>query len=113
MGSSPFNPNVVLLLEGLKPFMRTEKRELTDGILSVINLIGSQHGQEAAQAISKMLLLPCPPGKGVTVNTVAGPITLNLGSAFLLFLILILLILSGNLLAIGSTSVQEIPEISS
>lgn len=102
MGGSSFHPNVGLLLEGLKPFMMQNKREMTEGILNVINLINSPDGQKTASEISKLFLLPTSPGSGIPVNTVGGPVTINLGTPFLLFLILILLILSGNLLAIGS-----------
>lgn len=102
MGRSTFSPNVGVLLEGLKPFMVQNKREVAEGISGVINLINSEQGQQAVHDISKLFLLPASPGTGISVNTVEGSITLNLASPFLLFLILILLILSGNLLSIGA-----------
>ncbi len=101
MSLSPFNPHVVPLLQGVKPYLGTQGQSFTDGILSLINLLASQPGQQAIEAVSKLFLLPGRPGKEITVHTASGPITLNLSSAFTLFLILILLILSTNTLSFG------------
>lgn len=105
----PINPNVVPLLQGLKPYLGIRGQSLADGVASVVNLLGSQHGQEALHTMSKMFSTTGDGDKIVTIDTAAGPITLSLNLAFVLFLILILLILSGNLLALspglyGSTS---------
>ncbi len=101
MSFVPFSPHLVPLLQGIKPYLGIKGQNFTDGMLSLINLLASQPGQQAIEAVSKMFLLPSKHGKGITVHTVSGPITLNLSSAFVLFLILILLILSGNLLSLG------------
>jgi len=101
MSYVPFNENIVPLLNGLKPYLSSKSKIVTDGILSLINVLGSHPGQEAIKAVSQVFTTSGKNDRVITVNTVSGPVTFSLGLAFTLFLILILLILSGNLLAIG------------
>ena len=96
MNNPLFNPDIVPLIQGLKPFLPDNAQYYADGVLRLIDLATSESAQEAAQNLSRMFLLP--DNKSITIQTAAGPLTLSLDSAFLLFLILILLILSGNLL---------------
>gem|GEM_PF-5129637 len=99
MSHQPFNSNLVPLIQGIRPYLKAEYISVADGILSIMNLISSQQGQEAARAMSRMLHFDEKNNRTLLIETAAGPMTLNLPSAFTLFLILILLILSGNLLA--------------
>lgn len=101
MNNLPINPNVVPLLQGLRPYMKSGPKLVTDGVLHLVQMLSSSHGQEAVKAISNALTAPGKDHKIITVNTVAGPVTFSLNMAFVLFLILILLILSGNLLALN------------
>lgn len=103
MGNSLVNPNVIPLLQGLKPYLGNNGQVLTDGVLSLVQLMTSQHGQEAIHTMSKVIAGPNKSDKIMTVNTVGGSVTVSLNLAFTLFLILILLILSGNLLALDFT----------
>ncbi len=97
------DPNVVPLLQGLKPFLSSRSQVITDGILSVVQLLTSQHGQEAIQAVSKIFAAADKRDKKPTVQeTGDGHVISPVNMAFTLFLILILLILSGNLLALNS-----------
>lgn len=97
----PVNPNVVPLLHGLKPYLAKDGQVVTEGILSVLQLLASQQGKDAVATMSKIFTESGSSGKAITVNTVNGPVTFSLNLAFVLFLILILLILSGNLLALS------------
>lgn len=99
MSDLPINQNVVPLLHGLKPYMGSGGQVLADGVISVIKLLASNHGQEAIGAMSRVFTAPGKGTKTITVNTGAGPVTFSLNMVFVLFLILILLLLSGNLLA--------------
>lgn len=115
MSFVPVNPNVIPLLQGLKPYLASNGQFVTDGILSLIQLLTSDHGKAAVSAVSKVFTTSGNGGKVVTVNTVAGPVTFSLNLVFVLFLILILLILSGNLLALspgmfGNDNVGAVPD---
>lgn len=101
MDHIPVNPNVVPLLQGIKPFLAEEGKVVTEGILSVLHLLTSEHGKDAVATMSKIFTESGSSGKAITVNTVNGPVTFSLNLVFVLFLILILLILSGNLLALS------------
>lgn len=101
MNHIPVNPNIVPLLQGLKPYLATDGQVVTDGILSLLQLISSEQGKDAVTTMSKVFTPSGSDGKAVTINTVAGPVTFSLNLVFVLFLILILLILSGNLLALS------------
>lgn len=107
MNYLPVSPNVVPLLQGLKPYLGSKGHVLVEGVTSVFNLLGSSPGQEAVGAMSKVFTTVTKSDKAITVNTSAGPVTLSLNLAFTLFLILILLLLSGNLLAFGALNNQD------
>ncbi len=97
------DPNIVSLLQGLKPFLSQRSQVVTDGVLSVIQLLTSQYGQEAIHTVSKLFTPPA--GKdnvSAAQETGTVPVIFPSNLAFTLFLILILLILSGNVLAINS-----------
>ncbi len=100
MSSTLFGPDLPPLIKGVKPYLPEKAQYLADGVLSLIELVTSRPAQEAAQKMNRLFQLPGQ--KSVTIDTSLGPITLSLDSAFLLFLILILLILSGNILTIGA-----------
>lgn len=99
MSHIPVNPHIIPLLQGLKPYLANNGQVVTDGILSVLQLLSSDHGKEAVATMGKVFTPSGSDGKAVTINTVTGPVTFSLNLVFVLFLILILLILSGNLLA--------------
>lgn len=101
MSQISVDPNLVPLLQGLKPYLSVKSQALADGISSFLQLLTSQHGKEAVSTMSKVFSTPGGSSKSVTINTVAGPVTFSFGLAFALFLILILLVLSGNLLALN------------
>lgn len=101
MSHIPVNPNIIPLLQGLKPYLAHNGQVVTDGILSLLQLLSSEHGKEAVATMGKVFTPSGSDGKAVTINTVAGPVTFSLNLVFVLFLILILLILSGNLLALS------------
>ncbi len=97
-----FDSKIVPLLQGLKPYLNSRSQLVTDGILGLIQVVNSQPGQEAVQTISKFYPASGNEDRVITVNTAAGPVTFSLNLVFVLFLILILLLLSGNLLAFSS-----------
>ncbi|WP_418791541.1 hypothetical protein [Phosphitispora sp. TUW77] len=98
MSNILFSPDLPPLIIGVKPYLPLKGQNLADGVLSLIELLSSMPAQEAAKKMSRLFQLAG--NRSITVDTSLGPITLALDSAFLLFLILILLILSGNLLSI-------------
>ncbi|MFA5882190.1 MAG: hypothetical protein WC834_08335 [Eubacteriales bacterium] len=100
MSYVPIDPKIVPLLQGLKPYLGSKGQVVSEGILGLIQVLTSQHGQEAIKSMSKIYSVPGSSGERmITVNTAAGPVTFSLNLVFVLFLILILLLLSGNLLA--------------
>ncbi len=101
MDFQPINTNVIPLLQGLKPYLGTKGKIVSEGLSSLVNLLASEHGQEAVKTMSKALTVTGKGDKVFTVNTPGGPVSFSLGIAFTLFLILILLILSGSLLALS------------
>lgn len=101
MSHIPVNPHIVPLLQGVKPYLAKDGQVVTEGILSLLQLISSEHGKEAVATMSKVFTPSGSDEKAITINTVAGPVTFSLNLVFVLFLILILLILSGNLLALS------------
>ncbi|HWI54964.1 MAG TPA: hypothetical protein VNT57_04690 [Desulfobacteria bacterium] len=109
MDFQPINTNVVPLLHGLKPYLGTKGQLVTEGLTSLVNLLSSEHGQEAIRTMSRTLTATGKGDKVFTVNTPGGPVTFSLGIEFTLFLILILLILSGSFLAMGSGSYGGYP----
>lgn len=105
MNNVPFNPHIVPLLQGIRPYLGANGQVVSDGILSIIQLLASNPGQEAVRTMSRVFTPPGADDKTITVNTVGGPVTLSLNLVFVLFLILILLVLSGNLLALNPGSI--------
>ncbi|MDT3700589.1 MAG: hypothetical protein RO469_14355 [Thermincola sp.] len=101
MSHIPVSPHLAPLLQGVKPYLASDGQVVTDGILSLLQLLTSESGQDAVATMSRMFTPSGSNGKSVTINTVAGPVTFSLNLVFVLFLILILLILSGNLLALS------------
>ena len=101
MSYVPINPDIVPLLQGFRPYLGVKGQVVTDGLLSLIEVVTSNPGQEAVKTMSKALVTVGGEDKTITVNTAVGPLPLSLNLVFTLFLILILLILSGNLLAIN------------
>lgn len=99
MSYVPIDPKIVPLLQGLKPYLGSKGQVVSEGILGLIQVLTSQHGQEAVKSMSKIYSVPGSGERMITVNTAAGPVTFSLNLVFVLFLILILLLLSGNLLA--------------
>lgn len=101
MDFQPINPNVVPLLQGLSPYLGKKGQIVSEGISSFVNLLSSNYGQETVRTMSKVFSVTGKGDKVFTVNTPSGPVTFSLGIAFALFLILILLILSGSFLAMS------------
>ncbi len=101
-----FGPNIVPLIQGVKPYLNTHLQTTADGVLSLINLLSSPPGQETVKAVSKLFSLPSK-NTGITVYSVNGPVTLNINYAFVLFLILILLIFSGSFLLFGMDQIDK------
>ncbi|MHB9094415.1 MAG: hypothetical protein ACYC21_07055 [Eubacteriales bacterium] len=58
-------PELIPLLNGLKPYLGSKGQTLADSIMSVVQLLTSQAGQEAFENVAKML--PSFGIKGVTV----------------------------------------------
>lgn len=101
MSTVPINPNVVPLLQGLKPYIGSNAQAISDSVINMVKLLTSHHGQEAVQSVTKVLTTPGKDERIFTVDTFAGPISFNLGMVFALFLILILLVLSASFLTLG------------
>jgi len=99
MSYVPINPDVVPLLNGLKPYLNQKGQVVTEGVLSIIQLLTSNPGQETVKTLSKVFRTAGQDDRVITVNTAAGPVAVSISIAFTLFLILILLILSGSILA--------------
>ncbi|KNZ70675.1 hypothetical protein Tfer_0353 [Thermincola ferriacetica] len=89
MSSSPLNPNLVPFLQGLKPFLGPKGQNLTDITLNLLKILSSQTTQETVQMLNEAVNKNSSAAQGV-----ASPVDY----AFTLFLILILLILSSNVL---------------
>lgn len=100
MDFQPIDPNIIPLLQGLKPYLGTRGQALAEGASSLVNLLTSHHGQEAVRSVSNIFMVKGKGDKVVTVDTAGGPVSLSLSMAAVLFLIFILIILSGNLLAL-------------
>lgn len=116
MEFQPIDPNIVPLIQGLKPYLGSRGQVLAEGATSLVNLLASHHGKEAIRSVSNIFTAGGKGDKIVTVDTAAGPVSLSLSMAAVMFLIFILLILSGNLLALtpggyggypGNTAVSE------
>lgn len=106
MSFEPIHPSVGPLLQGIKPYLGSSGQNLAEGVLSLINLMASHHGKHAVQSMSQVLSGSGKSGRVITIPTGSGEISFSLHSAFVLFLILILLILSGNLLAISGSEAE-------
>lgn len=108
MGNNLVSPNVVPLLQGLKPYLGNSGQTLAESVVSLLQLLTSPQGQEAVHTMSKVIGGSGKSDKTFTINTVGGGTTgFSLNLAFTLFLILILLILSGNLLALDFTGTLD------
>ena len=101
MSTVPINPNVVPLLQGLKPYIGSNAQVISDSVINLVNLLTSHHGQEAVQSVTKVFTTSGKDERVFTVDTFAGPISFNLGMVFAMFLILILLVLSASFLTLG------------
>ena len=88
----------VQLFELFKPYLGCEFTTLIDGTTSLINLLISPAGQDTIKTISTYFLARGDKGKIITFDTPRGQVRLALGSAFILFLVLILLIIGSMLL---------------
>ena len=101
MSYVPIDPNIVPLLQGFRPYLGEKGQVVTDGLVSLFDVVTSNSGQEAVKTMSRALASIGGEGKTITLKTATGNLTLSLNLVFVLFLILILLILSGNLLALS------------
>ncbi|PKM80332.1 MAG: hypothetical protein CVU89_14035 [Firmicutes bacterium HGW-Firmicutes-14] len=110
MSNLPIDPNLIPLLRGVHPYLGSKGKVVTDSILSLVDVVTSPHGQNAAETISRAFTTYGVNDRMITVNTRKGPVTLSLNNAFTLFLILILLILSGNLLAFSESMYSASPD---
>ncbi len=101
MSYVPIDPNIVPLLQGFRPYLGEKGQVVTDGLVSLFDVVTSNSGQEAVKTMSRAFASFGGEGKTITLKTATGNLTLSLNLVFVLFLILILLILSGNLLALS------------
>jgi hypothetical protein len=109
MSNISAEPNLIPLLHGLKPYLRQNGQVFADGILSLLQLLSSSHGQEAVVNISKVFSTSGKGDKMISLNTSKGLVALSTSTVFSLFLILILLLLSGNLLAFNPNPPEAPP----
>lgn len=110
MDLQPIDSNIIPLLQGLKPYLGNRGKVLAEGVSSLVNLLTSHHGQEAVRSVCNIFTANGQRDKIVTVDTAAGPVSLSLSMAAVLFLIFILIILSGNLLALTPGNYGGYPE---
>lgn len=109
MNNGLLSPDLLPLLKGLKPFLPHRGKQIADGVQSLVEMLTSGIGQSTLRTINDLAGSKSGANKSVTVNLGGVPITLNLGSAFTLFLILILLILATNLGGMVGTPAPEAP----
>lgn len=97
MNLMPINPDFIPFFQGVRPFLGTKGKNLTDITLNFVNLISSKEGQETLKIMSN------------TINPTDQSIddVSPLQYAFLLFLILILLILSSGYLMSKTSAGEE------
>ncbi len=97
MDTAVNKPELITLIQGIKPHLGDKGQAVSDGVLSVMSLISSEHGQQTLQNLDRVLSALGMDGKNVTISTASGrPVAFSLNSSFILILILILLLLSGN-----------------
>ncbi len=94
------DPNVIPLLQGVKPYLGSKGQNLADSVLSFLRLISSQAGQETLKVFSTSM----NPEIGTQAD---GAWSLNY--AFTLFLILLLLVLSSNVFVPCPAEDGELP----
>lgn len=101
MTNLPIDPNLLPLLDGVRPYLGAKAQGYTDMFKSMVKLLTSNSGREVITTMSRML----NPGQTVTAEGVLqGPVT-GMNFAFALFLILILL-----LFASGGFGLPVVPE---
>ncbi|WP_418790448.1 hypothetical protein [Phosphitispora sp. TUW77] len=107
MNSIPIDPNIGPLLQGFRPYFGAKGQVITDSLLSLLEVVSSNPGQEAVKTMSKALASFGSEEKIFTLKTATGTLSISLNLVFTLFLILILLILSGNLLAFSHDTYEN------
>ncbi|PKM45971.1 MAG: hypothetical protein CVV03_06085 [Firmicutes bacterium HGW-Firmicutes-8] len=93
MNNALVKPEILTLVQALQHILGQKDRVISDSISSAFQLISSPSGIQAAKALNKVMSTWGKDGKTIALNTPNGQISFSLGSAFALFLILILLIL--------------------
>lgn len=92
MSNLPIDPNLLPLLDGIRPYLGTKARNYSDMLSSMVKLLTSNSGREVITTMSRMLT----PAPNVTAEAVqAAPIP-GPNMAFSLFLILVLLLFASG-----------------
>ena len=101
------DPEILPLIHGLKPYLGVKGQVLSDSISSVLQLLSSQHGQQAVQTLNQVMSTWGQDGKMISFGTPLGEFSFSLNAVFILFLILVLLLLAGNSTFFNSNSVNN------
>lgn len=112
MDNSVIKPELITLIQGIKPYLGNKGQIVSDGLLSVMQLVTSEQAQQTLQNLDRVLSTLGMDGKNVTISTASGrPVTFSLNSSFILFLIPILLLLSGNFSTLNNSFFKPINHI--
>jgi hypothetical protein len=111
MNNLPIDPNLLPLLDGVRPYLGSNAQNYADLFASMIKLLTSNSGQEVIATMGRMV-------KESTSNTTAADTAKNMGVqaigpniAFSLFLILILLLFSIGSFGWPAISMEEAGDV--
>lgn len=94
-------PELVPLLQALKPYLGSKGQTVSDGVSNILKLVTSEPGREALNTLDNVLSTWGVDGKPISFNTPLGQVQFSMGSVFVLFLILVLILLAGKFPALS------------
>lgn len=92
MSNLPIDPNIMPLINGVKPYLGLKAQNYADMFASVIKLLTSNSGQEVITTMGRILAPDTADSVSIETNKGLGALMVGPNIAFSLFLILILLI---------------------
>lgn len=94
-GSAFASPEVTSLIQMLKPLMGTKGSAFADRMAKVLEFAASQQGKDLLRTLAPVSRAGGN-GKPITLHTPSGPLSIKLNSTLTIFLVLVLLVLSGK-----------------
>lgn len=96
MNSLLNNPETTNLIQGIKPYLGKQGSSLADAMMTLMDFANSSIGRDVVGNIVQLASSANPKGKSFTLQTAEGPVNISLNLPFVMFLVFVLLMFSGD-----------------